>query len=64
MRTLIIEGFEELDPATARETDGGNPLALAIALAGAAGAGARWGISKLGPTVFGSAPMRPCPLLD
>ena len=64
MHALTIEGFEELDEATARETDGGNPLALALALVGAAGAGARWGFSKLGPAVYGSGPMRPCPVLD
>lgn len=49
MNTLATHGLEELDPESARAIDGGNPIALGIAMAGAAGAGFRWGYNVLGP---------------
>lgn len=49
MITLAMPGLEELDPESARVVSGGNPIALGIAIAGAAGAGFRWGYTVLGP---------------
>ena len=49
MNTLSTHGLQELDRARARAIGGGNPVALGVAFAGAAGAGFRWGYTVLGP---------------
>jgi hypothetical protein len=52
MNALTVPGLEELDRASARAIDGGNPVALGVAIAGAFGAGVRWGYHVLGPYVM------------